>query len=200
MIPVAADADAPLVARLKRREEGAFDELLRLHGGALLRLARRFLGREEDARDAVQDAFVAAFRSLASFDEGCRLSTWLHRITVNACLMRLRSRRRHPEEELEVYLPRFLDDGHQEMPAAAWCESAESVMEKAELCDLVRRTIERLPETHRIVLLLRDIEEIPNDEVAKMLEITPNAVKIRLHRARQALRGMLDSHMRGGAR
>ena len=199
MIPVAADADALFVARLKRREEGAFDDLLRGHGGAMLRLARRFLGSEEDARDAVQDAFVAAFRSIAEFEEGCRLSTWLHRITVNGCLMRLRTKRRHPEEELETYLPRFLEDGHQETPATAWCESAESVMEKSELCALVRRTIDRLPETYRIVLLLRDIEEIPNEEVAQMLEITPNAAKIRLHRARQALRAMLDPYMRGGA-
>jgi RNA polymerase sigma-70 factor (ECF subfamily) len=111
--------------------------------------------------------------------------------------MRLRTKRRHPEEELEELLPRFLDDGHQALPAKMWCESAESVIEKAELCELVRRTIDHLPEPYRVVLILRDIEEISCEEVAEMLHVTPNAVKIRLHRARQALRAMLDPHMKG---
>ena len=196
---VAVASDSDFVARLRRREDGAFEELVRTEGGALLAVARRFLRGEEDARDAVQDAFVSAFQALPGFAGNCRLSTWLHRITVNACLMRLRTKRRHPEEELDDLLPRFLEDGHQALPARAWCESAESVLEKAELCDLVRRTIDRLPESYRVVLILRDIEEIPGEEVAEMLHITANAVKIRLHRARQALRTMLDPHMKGEA-
>ena len=196
---VAVESGSDFVARLRRREDGAFEELVRMEGGALLAVARRFLRGEEDARDAVQDAFVSAFQSLPGFAGNCRISTWLHRITVNACLMRLRTKRRHPEEELDELLPRFLEDGHQALPARAWCESAETVLEKAELCDLVRRTIDRLPEPYRVVLILRDIEEIPGEEVAEMLHVTANAVKIRLHRARQALRTMLDPHMKGEA-
>lgn len=189
-------AESLLLERLRRRDDTAFEDLLRLHGGSLLRVARRFLISEEDARDAVQDAFVAAFRSIAKFEATARLSTWLQRITINECLMRLRNRRRHPEEDLEKYLPRFKDDGHQAAPATTWSESAETILEKAELCELVRRAIQQLPDTYRVVLLLRDIEEIPNEEVAQMLGITPNAAKIRLHRARQALRTILDPHMR----
>ena len=188
--------EAALVARLRSGEARAFEELVRTHMPRLLRVARRFLDSEEDARDAVQDAFVAAFRSIGDFESTALLSTWLHRIVINACLMKLRTRRRKPEEDIEKYLPRFLEDGHQVESSVGWCESAETALERAETCDLVRAAIARLPESYRVVLTLRDIEELTTEEVAKMLEITPNAVKIRLHRARQALRTLLDPHMR----
>lgn len=187
-----------LVPRLQRGDASAFEELVRLHGGRLLRVARRLLESEEDARDAVQDAFVAAFRSISSFEASSMLSTWLHRIVVNASLMRLRARRRKPEEDIEQFLPRFREDGHPLEPSLPWTESAESILERTELCSLVRHAIEQLPESYRVVLLLRDIEEMQTDEVARMLGITSNAVKIRLHRARQALRQILDPHMRPG--
>jgi len=190
--------EALLLPRLRSGDAHAFEELVRRYMGRLLRVARRLLRSEEDARDAVQDAFVSAFRAIGDFESTARLSTWLHRIVVNACLMKLRTQRRKPEEDIEDYLPRFLEDGHQVEPSVAWGESAQTVMERAETRDLVRAAIEKLPETYRTVLLLRDIEELPTDEVARLLGVTPNAVKIRLHRGRQALRALLDPHMRGG--
>ena len=190
--------EALLLPRLRSGDANAFEELVRSYTGRLLRVARRLLKSEEDARDAVQDAFVSAFRAIRDFESTARLSTWLHRIVVNACLMKLRARRRKPEEDIEQYLPHFLEDGHQVEPSVAWSESAETVLQRAETRQLVRTAIEQLPETYRTVLLLRDIEELPTDEVAEMLGTTPNAVKIRLHRGRQALRALLDPHMRGG--
>src|SRR5438874_2357289 len=180
--------DAALAARLRSGDGGAFEELVRRDTPRLLRVARRFLESEEDARDAVQDAFVSAFRSIGEFESTALLSTWLHRIVINASLMKLRTRRRKPEEDIEKYLPRFLEDGHQVEPSVAWCESAETALQRAETCSLVRAAIARLPETYRVILTLRDIEELSSEEVAEMLGITPNAVKIRLHRGRQALR------------
>jgi len=190
--------DAALVARLRSGDGRAFEELVRRDTPRLLRVARRFLDSEEDARDAVQDAFVAAFRSLREFESTALLSTWLHRIVINACLMKLRTRRRKPEEDIEKYLPRFLEDGHQVESSVGWCESAETALQRAETCNLVRAAIARLPETYRVVLMLRDIEELSTEEVAAMLGTTANAVKIRLHRGRQALRTLLDPHMRAG--
>ena len=108
--------DASLVPRLQRGDGEAFEELVRRHTPHLLRVARRLLDSEEDARDAVQDAFVSAFRSIGNFESLSMLSTWLHRIVVNAGLMKLRTRRRKPEEDIERYLPRFLEDGHQVEP------------------------------------------------------------------------------------
>lgn len=76
-------------------------------------MARRFLREEEEARYAVQEGFLSAFRALDRFDQGSRLSTWLHRIVINACLMPLRTRRRKPEEPIEDFLPQFQSDDHQ---------------------------------------------------------------------------------------
>ena len=170
---------------------------MRRYSGRLLRAARRVLDSEEDARDALQDAFVAAFRALGDFEATARLSTWLHRIVINASLMKLRRRRRKPEEEIELYLPRFVEDGHQVEPSAAWPEPADAMLEREELRSLVRAAIERLPESYRVVLVLRDLEELSTEETAAMLGASPNAVKIRLHRARQALRTLLDPQLRG---
>ena len=170
---------------------------MRRYSGRLFRAARRVLDSEEDARDALQDAFVAAFRALGDFEATARLSTWLHRIVINASLMKLRRRRRKPEEEIELYLPRFIEDGHQVESSIAWPEPADAMLEREELRSLVRATIERLPESYRVVLVLRDLEELSTEETAAMLGASPNAVKIRLHRARQALRTLLDPQMRG---
>ncbi len=190
-------ADEELVAQLRAGDPRAFETLVRTHSGPMLRTARRYLRAEEDARDAVQEAFISAFRSIRKFESTSRISTWLHRIVINASLMKLRTQRRHPEEDIEQLLPRFTEDGHQVEPAVAWHERADVILERAELSRLVRNAIEQLPETYRVVLLLRDIEELSTEEAAELLDITPNALKIRLHRARQALRALLDPHMRG---
>ena len=194
---LASDRDAALIAGLRSGDSGAFETLLRDYGPRLLRLARRFLANEEDARDALQDAMVAVHRSIGNFESSSALLTWLHRIVVNSALMKLRTKRRHPEEDIEQYLPRFLEDGHQRVPSTPWTESAQSVLEREELRAAVREAIEKLPEAYRIVLQLRDIEEMSTAETAEILGVTKNVVKIRLHRARQALRTLLDEQMRG---
>ena len=185
-------AEQALVARLRAGEDGAFDELVRSTGGRLLAVARRMLGREEDAHDAVQEAFLSAFKSLSRFDARSQLATWLHRICVNACLMKLRSQRRRPECSMDELLPQFLEDGHQRNPAPPWKPVEESGIERQELRDLVRSRIEELPEAYREVLLLRDIEEFDTEETARILGMSHAAVKTRLHRARQALKALLD--------
>lgn len=195
--PSAEASERSFIERLRQGDEKAFEELVRTRGGALLAVARRFLRNEEDARDAVQEAFVQAFRGIKSFEEQARLSTWLRRIVVNASLMRLRTRRRKPEEALdEDLLPTFGPDGHRIGATPAW-EDPEERIEREETRQRVRSAIDRLPETSRSVLLLRDIEEQTTEEAARLLGITENAVKIRLHRARQALRTLLDRELFG---
>ena len=190
--------EARLLSALRQGEDSAYEQLVRAHGGRLLAVARRFMRNPEDAQDVVQEAFISAFRSLERFEGTARLSTWLHRIVVNAALMKLRSRRRAPEESIEDLLPKFLEDGHQVHPSQEWSMTCEEAMQQGETRELVRRCIDRLPEAYRTVLLLRDIEEVDTQEAARILGISENAVKIRLHRARQALRGLLDPHFRGG--
>ena len=200
--PAPAEGDGSereLAAALRAGNDNAFETLVRTHGGRLLSVARRFLHNEDDAQDALQDAFLSAFRGIASFDGKAQLGTWLHRITVNACLMKLRSRRRKSEPKIEDLLPRFLDDGHQINPPPAWGERADAAIERQETRAFVRQCIDRLPENYRTVLLLRDIEEFDTAETAKLRELTEAVVKTRLHRARQALRTLLDPYFRGGA-
>lgn len=194
-----AVADEPsLLAALRKGDGRAYEQLVNGHGGRMLAVARRLLRNEEEARDAVQDAFLLAFRGLPRFAGQSRLGTWLHRIVVNAALMKLRRRRARPEESIEPLLPTFLADGHATRSYSDWPESAEELLERAEVRNLVRTAIDRLPPTYRTVLLLRDIEELETAEVASLLGISANAVKIRLHRARQALRELLDAHLEQG--
>jgi RNA polymerase sigma-70 factor (ECF subfamily) len=192
-----ASDEAAFVERLKGGDEQAFERLVRDNGPRMLALARRLMRDDESARDVVQDAFLSAFRSMGAFAGGSRLSTWLHRIVVNTALMRLRSRRRRPEEPIEPLLPTFKSDGHHVTEFSAWPD-AERSLERREIREIVSRTIDELPESYRAVLLLRDIDGLDTAETARMLELTENAVKIRLHRARQALRTLLDRRFRKG--
>lgn len=188
--------------RLRAGDKDAFTDLVREHGPRMLAFARRFLPRDQDAHDALQDAFLSAFKSIGKFDGRSQLSTWLQRITINACLMRIRSRKRRPEVSIEALLPAFLPDGHQIRDTPAW--GAESKVEsghetehgagsgRGRLLDLVRESVDGLPDAYREVLLLRDVEEFSTEETAEALGITKDAVKTRLHRARQALRAMLE--------
>jgi RNA polymerase sigma-70 factor (ECF subfamily) len=184
--------EALLLQRLRAGDEAAFDTLVRTFAPRLLAVARRILDNEEDAREAVQDAFLSAFRGLDTFSGEARLGTWLHRITVNAALMKLRRKQRRAEPRIDDFLPDFLPDGHLARPGRTWKETGEDVLQRRETRDLVRQAIARLPERYRTVLLLRDIEELPTEEVARLLGVTTNVVKVRLHRARQALRTLLD--------
>lgn len=184
--------DSALVTALRAGDDAAFETVVRDYGARMLAVAERLLSQHEDARDAVQEAFLLAFRSLDSFDGRSQLSTWLHRIVVNASLMKLRSKRRRPEQSIEDLLPRFQADGHHANRISRWGRSGSETAEQNEAQTLVREKIASLPESYRIVLLLRDIEELDAETVAQMLEITTGALKVRLHRARQALRTLLD--------
>ena len=192
------DDEATLLAGLRGGDEAAFAKLVGRYSARLLAVTRRLLNQEQDAQDAVQDAFLSAFRGLANFDGNSSLATWLHRIAVNAALMKLRSQRRKPEQPIDGLLPTYYDDGHRRDPGPAW-KALASDAERAETRELVRRCIAQLPDSFRVVLVLRDIEQLDTAAVAEHLGIEAGAVKTRLHRARQALRTLLDPHFREGA-
>jgi RNA polymerase sigma-70 factor (ECF subfamily) len=191
----AAD-DRALIARLKAGDGDAYEEAVRLYSGRLLAVTRRILGNDEEARDALQDTFLSAFRSIARFEGDARLSTWLHRIAVNAALMKVRSRKRKPERSIEDLLPAYREDGHHVEGFVSWSPPVDVAMEIAHNRALVRRCIAELPDQYRVALILRDVEDMDTAEVAAVLGISPNAVKIRCHRARQALRTLLAPHFR----
>ena len=190
------DASA-LLAGLRAGDAASYEEVVRRYSPRMLATIRRILHNEEDARDALQDAFLSAFRSLGGFEEHAQLGTWLHRIAVNAALMKLRSQRRKPERPLSDLLPNFQSDGHSAEPVTPWPNAAERALESKETRAFVRGAIAQLPENYRTVLLLRDIEGLDTEETARQLGVSEAVVKTRLHRARQALRTLLDPHFRG---
>jgi RNA polymerase sigma-70 factor (ECF subfamily) len=191
--------DDEMLARLRAGDPRAQEAFVRGHISRMLSVARRYLPCPQDADDAVQDAFISAFRAIPSFKAGSSLATWLHRIVVNACLMKLRSEARHAaaSESVEAYLPAFDPTGHHAHRIAPWCDagglgSPEARAMSAETKVRVHEAIDRLPPTYRTVLLLRDIEEMDTAEAAEVLGCTRANVKTRLHRARQALRTHLE--------
>jgi RNA polymerase sigma-70 factor (ECF subfamily) len=190
-----AAGDGTLVARLRAGDPAAYETLVRQYGGRMLSTARRFVGSEDEARDVLQEAFIAAFKSIDGFNGTARLSTWLHRIVVNAALMKLRTRRRRREESIDGLLPSFDEDGRWASAPTTWETPADALLEQRETRSLVRAAIDRLPASHRTVLMLRDIEELDTDEAAAALGVTPNAVRVRLHRARQALKTLLEREL-----
>jgi len=191
--------EARLARGLRTGDPAAFEQIVRTYGGRLLAVARRILNNDEEAREAVQDAFISAYRARTQFHADARVSTWLHRIVVNAALMRLRTRRRRPEEPLEPLLPTFQSDGHHQERFVSWAEPPDEALSRAEVREAVRRAIDRLPESARTVIVLRDIEGLDTRETAEALGLTPNAVKIRLHRARLALRSLIAPDLAGGS-
>jgi RNA polymerase sigma-70 factor (ECF subfamily) len=195
-----AHPDAALLARLRAGDDVAFAELVRRESGKLLAVARRILRSDEEAQDAVQDALLSAFQNLDRFEGGARLSTWLHRITVNAALMRLRSKKRRREDSIEELLPAFAEDGHHLAPVSPLRDAAEDEIASAEIAAIVRAAIDELPEGYRVVLVLRDVEGLDTAETAAALGIGPDAAKMRLHRARQALRTLLERRLPHEAR
>jgi RNA polymerase sigma-70 factor (ECF subfamily) len=187
-----APKDVALLERIRAGDERACEALVRQHGGRMLAVARRFLRTEEDSADAVQDAFLSAFRSLERFKRNSALGTWLHRIVVNVCLMRLRARSRSREVRIDDLLPTFDETGHHSHPVRPWEDDGLARLTRVETRAHVRACIDRLPDPYREVLVLRDIEELDTEQTAQQLGINPGAVKTRLHRARQVLRSLLE--------
>jgi RNA polymerase sigma-70 factor (ECF subfamily) len=192
-------AEQDLVHRLRTGDERAYETLVHHYGGRMLSTARRFLRCDEDAADAVQDAFVAAFRRLDTFGGDSRLSTWLHRIVVNACLMRLRTQSRKPTVSIDELLPQFDNSGHHAERVSRWSQDTSERAAAVEMRTHIRMCIDRLPASYRQILILRDIEELDTQQTADMLGESLSNVKTRLHRARQALRTLLEPAFRTSA-
>lgn len=187
-----------LLRGLAKGDSAAFEQLVRSHGPRMLSVARRILRSEDDARDSLQDAFIQAFAAMDQFEGRAALGSWLHRIVVNAALMKLRSRKNKPEQSIEDLMPDFDADGCRIEPMWQLDESVETMIGRREVRDLVLDSIGKLPDSYRTVLLLRDIEEHTTEEVASELGISTGAVKIRLHRARAALKKLLEPVFESG--
>jgi RNA polymerase sigma-70 factor (ECF subfamily) len=188
--------DEPLlVAAAQRGEAAAFEELVNRYESKILRLTKNITGNQEDAEDAMQEAFLNAYTHLDGFQGDSRFYTWLVRIAANEALMRLRRRRPQlsldePIESDSDLLPRELED---------WRPSPEREYAQAEMQKILAEVVAKLEPDYRVVLVLRDLEELSTQETADALGISATAVKSRLLRARLKLRENLNRFFRQGA-
>jgi RNA polymerase sigma-70 factor (ECF subfamily) len=192
--PASDEASVDLVRRAMDGDPIAFDRLAADRIDRAFRLAVAILGSEADARDAVQDAFVAAWRQLPRLRDPARFGPWLGRIVVNTCRMALRHRRVVRVREVELIEPRYGVD----MPdrRTADVESADPVAEFVADADLVHRALGRLDADKRTILILHHAEDLPISEIAAVLDVPVGTVKWRLHAARAALERAVEEEMR----
>ena len=194
LLETSQDPDAELVARAQCGKLEAFEELVRRHTQLIYRSLIAILGDAEDAQDAMQDTLLSAFKHIGGFEGRSKFSTWLVSIARNAALQRLRSRR--STESLDQSDP---DKDHNFRPRqiAAWQENPEQSHSQAEMRRLVEKGLLQLPAKYRVVVMLRDIEQLSTDDVARQLGLSVPAVKTRLLRARLMLREWLSLHLVG---
>jgi RNA polymerase sigma-70 factor, ECF subfamily len=189
------DNEGVLVERLRRGDATALETLMAEYGGRMYRLAWGITRDQSDAEEVVQDVFLTLATKAAAFEGRSAFGSWIYRITTNAALNKRRGKRREVETSLEEHLPVFEDDGHRRGDRSFllvdWSQSPEAELLSGEARRTLERALDALPETYRAVLVLRDVEELGNDEVATMLGESVASVKSRLHRARMALREQL---------
>lgn len=185
---------AELIAALKRREPTAFEQLLAQHSAMLYRVALRLMGEPQEAEEVLQETLLTVYEKIHTFDARSALSTWLYRIAVNTAFMRLRARARAPEEVLDTGGPQFTDDGHHAGEVAAWALPPEAALLRQEALTVLQQAVGRLPELYREVYVLAEIEGLPQQEVATILDLSVSNVKVRLHRARLFLRELLADY------
>lgn len=188
-------AEDRLIERLRQGDTQALEALMARYSGRVYRLAFGITRNDADAEEIVQDVFLTLFRKIDTFEERSALGTWIYRVTANAALIKRRGKRVELEVLLEDYLPRFLEDGHREgdraFLCADWSRRPDEVAQGVETRAILTQALERLPDTYRAVVLLRDLEGLSNEEAAEVLGETVASVKSRLHRARMALREQL---------
>ena len=189
--------DEVLVTRARSKDVAAFEELLGRYENKLYRLAMRFVRNENDAQEILQDVFLSAWRNLPGFEGRAQFGSWMYRVTVNAALMFLRARNRHPEVMLDDVEPAVLRGASEESVHGSsedWSQRPDEQLQSEELRRHIQAAVDALPDGLRTVFLVRDVEGLSTEETAELLDLSLPAVKTRLHRARLALREVIGRY------
>lgn len=189
------EADRQLLAKIRQDDPTAFEEFVQRYGGRIFGFGMRVCGEPEDAKDVAQETLIKAYNSLRDVQEPEALRAWLYRVVSNACLMRRRKRKHEPAQELslEELMPRGREEAEVEIPDPGRLPDAEAAREEAR--SAVHEGIRALSPEYRMVLLLRDIEQLSTRETATALDLNESTVKMRLHRARLMLRKVLAERL-----
>jgi RNA polymerase sigma-70 factor (ECF subfamily) len=180
--------EAQLLIRLRARSPEAFQELFQAYSDKIYRLAVSILPNEDDAEDIVQDVFIRFFEKLDDFEGRSKIGTWLYRVAYNASIDRMRKYHTTPLADFDL-----VSQPEMTMPSnfQDWSTSAHRAFDQQELQAHLDQAIQSLPENLRMTFLLRDVEELSTQDTAEILDISPGAVKVRLHRARLLMREAL---------
>lgn len=193
--------DRTLLDKAVAGDAGALEALMGRHAGRVYRLAYGITRNPADAEEVVQDVFLTVVRKGGSFEGQATLATWMYRVTMNAALNRRRGKRRELEVSLEEHLPTYTENGHRAGDRSDllvdWSSTPEEWVLSGESRRVLENAIDSLPDHYRAVLVLRDVEELSNEEVASIVGDSLASVKSRLHRARMALREQLTRHFGG---
>ena len=190
-----SELERSLVRRLRDRDERAFRELLELHRDRVYNITFRMLGNRAEAEDVAQEVFISVFKTIDHFREESKFSTWLYRVAVNHCKNRIKYlARRHDRDRDELD-----ETSHQQNGATLGtpirAAQPDRALEGAQMERLLQEAIGNLDDDHRIVVVLRDVEDLTIEEICEITGLPDGTVKSRLHRARLALRKKLQRHV-----
>ncbi len=190
--------DNALLEGLRKGSEEAVEALFDRFHSKVFHLAMSILKNPSDAEEATQDVFMTVIQKADTFKGNSALYSWIYRICVNACLMRLRGKRRSETVSIEEFMPVFTEDGMHANPVDDWSRQVERRMLNKELGEVIRKHTDSLSEKYRVVFVLSDIEGLSNEETSEILGLSVPAVKSRLHRARLYLRERLERYLKEG--
>ncbi|MBI1909842.1 MAG: sigma-70 family RNA polymerase sigma factor [Deltaproteobacteria bacterium] len=192
--PVAASntSEKDLIRGLREKADWAFRELISRWSDKLYRLSLRFLRRPEEAQEIVQEVCLKVVEKIDTFEGSSSLYTWLYRVTVNESLMRLRPDKGKKTVSWEDVLPKY-ENGIHTQEFSDWAKLPDERFAEKEIQEFVQSAIELLPDDLKTAYLLKDVEQLPEDEVCKVLELTKPAMKNRVHRARLFLRKKIEA-------
>jgi len=191
-------AERLLIARLIERDEQAFGEIVRQYGDKVFSLIYRMLGNRQEAEDVAQDVFITVFKTIDSFRGEAKFSTWLLRIAANHAKNRIKHLARRPTEGVDpddVSQVKVSND-RPGPPVQSRIESPDKLLEAVESERLIQEAIANLPEDQRLLVVLRDVEELSYQEIEEITGLPEGTIKSRLHRARMAVKEWLDRHTR----
>lgn len=187
-----------LLRKVRQRDEKAFQEIVELYRDRVYNLTFRMMGNAEDAEDVAQEVFISVFKNIDSFRGDAKFSTWLYRVAANHCKNRIKYlARRHDrqKDQFDETIDRDQASGALMGPSSS--PRPDARLETLELEQVMRAAIQSLDENQRLLVVLRDIEELSYEEICAITELPQGTVKSRLHRARVELRKKMTKYVKG---
>jgi RNA polymerase sigma-70 factor (ECF subfamily) len=192
--PLMSSREQQLVRRLRERDERAFRELVSEHRDRVFNLTYRMLGNRAEAEDVAQEVFITVFKTIESFREEAKFSTWLYRVAVNHCKNRIKYLARRHDRNRDELDENSAGANGATVNAPVRAALPDRALEGIQMEELLKEAVNSLDEEHRIVVVLRDVEDLSIEEICEITDLPDGTVKSRLHRARLALRKKLQKH------